>query len=253
MVRLYEPLHTLKKVAENIWIVDGGKIEMSFVLTNVPFSTRMTVVRLQNGDLWCHSPIQLNDQLIEEMNAIGTVKHLISPNKIHYAFIQEWQTIYPDAVAWASPGVEIRAQKQGMSLTFDEQLQHSSPNVWKKELDQLIFDGSFAVNEVVFFHKNSRTLILTDLIENIDLTHINNGIFRNILKIAGTAAPNGRTPIDYRLSFFGNKKKARKHLSQMIKWNPERIILAHGDWFQSNGKEELLRAFSWVNGKGISN
>lgn len=245
-IRLYEPLHTLKQVDENIWIVDGGEIHMSFSVTDIPFSTRMTVVRLENGDLWCHSPIHVTESLIEELNAIGPVKHLVSPNKIHYAFIKEWLEVYPTAIAWASPGVEERAQKHGTPILFNRKLENFSPSEWENDIQQLIFEGSFAVEEVVFFHKSSRTLILTDLIENIDSNHVDSWLLKQMLKIAGTVAPQGKTPIDFRLSFLGNKKKARQYLNQMINWNPEKIILAHGEWFDSNGKEELLRAFDWL-------
>ena len=33
----------------DIWIVDGEIVEMNFKITQVPFSTRMTVVRLENN------------------------------------------------------------------------------------------------------------------------------------------------------------------------------------------------------------
>lgn len=245
-IRLYEPLNTLKAVDENIWIVDGGKINMSFVITKVPFSTRMTIVRLKNGDLWCHSPIKLTPSLLEEVRALGSVKHLISPNKLHYAFIKEWQEHFPEATAWASPGVDKRAQKHGATLSFDEKLSNYAPDAWKNDIQQFVFNGSFAMEEVVFFHRESRTLILTDLIENFDTEHVDHWFHRQLLKRANVAAPYGQTPIDFRLSFLGNKKKARKHLEQLLEWNPEKIILAHGDWFDSNGKEELKRAFHWL-------
>ena len=32
----------------------------------------------------------------------------------------------------------------------------------------------------------------------------------------------------------------------MIDWDPERVILAHGRWFERDGAAELKRAFGWV-------
>jgi hypothetical protein len=32
----------------------------------------------------------------------------------------------------------------------------------------------------------------------------------------------------------------------MIAWNPERVILAHGRWYERDGAQELRRAFRWV-------
>ena len=92
-VPIYEPLYTLKPIAENIWIVDGDLIEMDAVLTKLPFSTRMTVIKLANGQLWCHSPIQPNQALFDQLDALGPVAHLVSPNKIHYAYIADWKKL----------------------------------------------------------------------------------------------------------------------------------------------------------------
>ena len=76
-VKLYEPLYTLKAIDEDIWIVDGEIVEMNFKITQVPFSTRMTVVRLENNDLWIHSPIHLTPQLRSEIDELGHVKHIV--------------------------------------------------------------------------------------------------------------------------------------------------------------------------------
>lgn len=245
-IPIYEPLNTLKKVAENIWIADGEIIKMSVLSFGVPFSTRMTVIRLKNQSLWCHSPIKPNENLLKEMNQLGRVEHLISPNKIHYAYIKEWQKYYPNALAWSSPGVEKRAQSQDINVHFDYPLKEESPLEWSEEIEQLIFKGSRSIEEVVFFHKSSRTLILTDLIENFEPKRMSNFFWKNIYKIAGIADPNGQTPLDLRMTFFGQKEKARKCYVRMLEWQPEKIILAHGRWYDKDGTAELKRAFSWL-------
>ena len=56
---LYEPLNQYKPFAHNIGIVDGPFEYMSLLGMRLPwpFTTRMTVVRLANGDLFLHSPV----------------------------------------------------------------------------------------------------------------------------------------------------------------------------------------------------
>lgn len=245
MLQTYDPIYTLKSIGYNIWIVDGDVINLSFGPIKAPFTTRMTIVKLENGELWIHSPIDATDELFKEIDKLGEVKYLISPNKLHYAYIEQWQKRYPRAVTFASPGVEKRARKQGYSIKFHEDLTKNSPHYWKKEIEQLIFEGSTVVQEVVFFHKTTKTLILTDLIENFEPEKVESGFWRFVMKCGCIAAPNGQTPIDFR-STFTNRSLAQSHLETMIGWNPEKIVIAHGKWFESDGVAELKRAFKWL-------
>ena len=122
-IHLYHPLHTLKPFSDGIWIADGKVIHMNFPLgIKVPFSTRMTVVRLSDGGLWCHSPVEPVPELLRQIDALGEVRHLVSPNKIHYAHIAAWKRHYPQALAWASSGVRERAAAQGIAIAFDDDI-----------------------------------------------------------------------------------------------------------------------------------
>ncbi|MFO8069201.1 MAG: DUF4336 domain-containing protein [Alkalibacterium sp.] len=246
-IPLYEPLNTLKKIDSDIWIVDGGIIKMNVLTFGIPFSTRMTIVKLKDQSLWVHSPIKPDERLLNEIDKLGEVKHLVSPNRIHYAYIAEWKTYYPNATAWSSPGVEKRAQSQNIIVDFDRPLEDEAPSEWSDDIDQLIFKGSRALEEVVFFHKRSKTLILTDLIENFEPERTSNYFWKTVYKLAGIADPNGKAPIDLRLTFFGQKEKARQCYKRMLSWQPEKIILAHGRWYDKHGTAELKRAFSWLD------
>ncbi len=237
----YEPLNTLKPVDENIWIVDGEAI--SFY--GLPYSTRMTVVRLANGDLFLHSPIALNDDLKRQIDVLGKVRHLVSPNWIHYAYIPEWAETYIETISWASPGVRKRAKKFGVPIVFDRDLGDISEPEWSDELEQMVVRGNRYHEEVVFFHKSSKTLILTDLIENFEARSIPIW-FRPLAWLAGILDPDGKAPVDMRLGFLKGKRELRQAVQRMIEWAPERVILSHGRWYADEGVGELKRAFRWV-------
>ena len=242
-IDLYEPLETLKPVDDNIWIVDGPAINFG----GMPFPTRMTIIRLNSGDLVIHSPIHLTEPLRKDIVALGQVRHLISPNKIHYWWVGAWSKAWPDAIKWASPGVAARAQKH--AITFDQDLADTPPPEWTDELDQLIVRGGRFMEEVVFFHKPSATLILADLIENFEPSRIHSWVVRLLTRIGGVAAPNGKMPLDMRLTHWGRHAQMRKAVRKMLDWHPQRIIIAHGRWIEQDGEAELKRAFLWA---GIS-
>jgi hypothetical protein len=162
-VELYEPVNTLKPVGENLRVADGPIARMAYLGTSIPFPTRMVVVRLANGGLFLWSPTEPDEDLRSEIDALGPVCHLVSPNKIHYAHVAPWKRAYPGA--GASPGARERAACQGADVTFDADLGDEPEGAWSEDLDQLVFRGSRFMEEVVFFHRGMRTLVLVDLIE----------------------------------------------------------------------------------------
>ena len=175
----------LKEIGKDIWIYDGSAVKFY----GLPYSTRMTVIKLSNGGLWIHSPEKLNEDLKKELENLGKVEHLISPNKPHHLFLSEWVAAYPDAKSYASPGL---AQKRA-DIKFTKELSDFPETDWANEIDQIIFQGSPLMEEVVFFHTKSKTLILTDLIENFNPA-VFNWWQKPLARIVGILSPDGKTP-----------------------------------------------------------
>jgi hypothetical protein len=243
---LYEPIEELKSLAPDVWVVDGPIVRMAYPgFGSLPFPSRMTIVRLRSGGLWVWSPIALSAALEARVQGLGPVTHLVSPNFIHYAHVAAWKQAYPEAIAWASPGVRERARAQNVDVRFDRDLGDAPPDDWRDDLDQLIFEGSRVLREVEFLHRASRTLVIADLIENFEpqkLTFFE----RTLMRVGGVCAPDGKAPSDVRLTFLGRHDVARRSLQRMTEWKPERIVIAHGKLFDHDGEHELRRAFRWV-------
>lgn len=237
----YAPLHILKPIGENIWIADGDTIKFM----KMPFPTRMTIIRLKSGELFLHSPTEMIPELKQQVSDLGTVRHLVSPNWIHYAYIHEWADAFPDTVSWASPNVEKRAKKAQNPVEFDQQLGEISEPAWRGEIEQMIVGGSDIHQEAVFFHHASKTLILTDLIENFEKDKVG-PVFGTVLGLVGVLDPDGKMPRDMRMTFRKGHDELRAAVQKMIDWGPDKIIVAHGRWYTENAVEELKRAFSWL-------
>ncbi len=77
MLKLYSPINELKQIGEDIWIIDGNEIHMSFKLFKVPFTTRMTIVKLDNNKLWIHSPIAFNKELNDKIKELLSLTDLV--------------------------------------------------------------------------------------------------------------------------------------------------------------------------------
>lgn len=186
----YPPLNTLKPVADNIWIVDGTTVPFGLPGLKVPFPTRMTIIRLADG-LFVHSPTSLTSSLREEIAAIGTPRWLIAPNRIHYVWIGEWAAGYPQAEVYLAPRI---AEQAGSHFTLaGRSLTERDGYPWDGDIATLPVAGSF-MTEVEFFHRASRTLILTDFIENFEADKLPSMITRWLTRLGGVQAPHGSMP-----------------------------------------------------------
>ena len=240
---LYEPINVYKGLAPGIGIVDGPfeYFTVAGIRMPMPFTTRMTVVRLENGDLFLHSPVAFDAELALELGKMGTVRHLISPNQWHYAHIGEWQTEFPDAVAWASPGVRRRARARHIDVEFARELEESSPPEWRDQIDQLLVPGGI-FREFIFFHRASRSLILADTIMNLELDKIGEP-WRSAVRLTGMYHPRGQIFFGMRLPLLLQRRKAKAAFRKILAWRPRRIVLSHGRCFDSNGEEVVRRLF----------
>ena len=104
------------------------------------------------------------------------------------------------------------------------------------------------MDEAVFFHEASRSLILTDLIQNNEPDKIECCFLHLLMKLAGSLDPAGSTPRDLRLNLGGSRRETRDAVHQMIEWRPDQVIFSHGKCYQKNAMDELRRALSWVEG-----
>ncbi|WP_155969664.1 hypothetical protein [Streptococcus ruminantium] len=91
--------------------------------------------------------------------------------------------------------------------------------------DQQIWHSIFLKEAVIykrlpFFQKASSTLILTDMIENIETEKM--GFCHKLLyKIGDNTYPNGKTPCDLRLTFLGQKKEDQVSFQVLKNWGPK--------------------------------
>ncbi|WP_267395740.1 MULTISPECIES: alpha/beta fold hydrolase [unclassified Sphingomonas] len=235
----YPPLDVPKAVAEGIWIVDSGPINAM----GLKLPVRMTIFRLNNGDLLLHSPTPFSTDVAQAVETLGRVRHLVAPNIAHWTFLADWQRAFPDATTWAAPGLRDRAQVRASTVRFDAELGETAPIEWADTLEQGIVPGGAGFNEVWFFHRKTRTLVLVDLIENLEPDKLP-PVARLLMQ--ASAATDGTTARYLRVPVRLGGLQAKDAMRTIVALEPDRVIFAHGRTFDSNGAAELKRAFAWL-------
>jgi len=223
----------LRQLAENLWIADRPQ-----TFYGLPVGTRMTVIRLGGDRLLLHSPVALDDQLRGELDALGRVSFAVAPNRVHHLHAGEVATAYPGTRLWVAPGLD----RKRPDLRFEAVLGDDAPDEWRAEAAQVFFRGRPYENEVVFFHRASRTLVMCDLAFNFGpRSPAPTRILMKLLRSYGRFGPSTLDPLLIR-----DRRAARESLERILAWDFDRVIVAHGDVLESGGRELLRRGYSWL-------
>ncbi|WP_298174879.1 DUF4336 domain-containing protein [Novosphingobium sp.] len=224
----------------DIWTINGPEINYALGGASIPCPTRMTVVRLRDSGLWVHSPVCLTPEVTAQMAEIGPVAFVLAPNAFHYSSFSDWAQAFPDAVLYTAPGLDAKIAPRSFEV-LSEHLMAS----WRAEIDLHVFElGHFT--EAVFFHRVSRTLIVTDLMQNFEAGRVRNPLVRFLLFAGGATGPNGRASIEIRLAARHHRAALRRGVDQMIAWQPASVILSHGKCYRTDAAAEIERAFRWI-------
>jgi hypothetical protein len=237
----YPPLDTLKPIAENVWLVDSGPMRAM----GMPLPVRMTVICLGDGTLLLHSPTPFSANLGRALEAVGPVRHLVAPNIAHWTFLKDWQAHYADAVTSAAPGLRDRRQVRSSGVRLDRDLGSADTPAWAGEIVEIFVHGVGGFCEVALFHKASRTLVLTDLVQNLEPGKLPVWM-RLPARLAGNAAPDGRAPAYLRAVVKLRGQQPRDAARALLALNPDRVVFTHGRWFDSDGTARLRRSLDWL-------
>jgi hypothetical protein len=226
----------LMAFAENVFVVDGPCVRVF----GIPMPTRMIIVKLDDNSLWVNSPVSVSAETLDAIRALGTVRHLVAPTKLHVWRLSEWHALFPGAALWAPPQIPHQFKR----VPFSGILHDEPPSVWRNDFDQLVFRGNLFIEEVYFRHKKSGTVIFGDFIQN-HLPIKGHSLLNAFLKVAGVEYPHGGVPIDIRLS-FANRKTARQSLEKLLAWDFDKLIIAHGVCIEHAAKPYVQQAFRWL-------
>ena len=219
----------MKKIGENIWVHDD-----SMSLAGTQLRLRMTSVKLANGGLWIHSPTALSPELMQETEELGSVSFIVGASNGHNIWLREWQDAFPDAVLYVSGGIPKK-----LKLTNYQVLDESHENIWEVDLAREYMLGVPFFNESVFLHKKTKSLIITDLIQNYSDERPSG--------LPGFVTKYSFEPIGFKgmcvapplkIGFMiKDKPNFVLFIERILNWEFERIIVTHGDIIESNAKQ----------------
>lgn len=199
--------------------------------------TRMTIIRRPDGGLIVHSPIALDDALRGEVESLGPVRCVIAPNRFHHLYAGDWARAFPQARLVGARSLEKKRKDLRFHATILDELDEGFAGT----LEPVHMQGCL-LQETVFFHAASRTLVSSDLVENFETSdHWPTRLYLEVSGIHGEPGV-GRS---LRPLYWG-RARARASLDRVLAWNFDRVVLAHGDPIERDGHEIVRASFSWL-------
>jgi hypothetical protein len=200
----------------------------------------MTILQLRSGGLLIHNAIQLKDEDYAKLESLGKIEYIIAPNALHDSDAPIYKLRYPKAKLYVSMGALKRVKQK---CDVDGVLPGVFGQNLRDEVDCAEFIGTRNLHESVFYHSASRTLVVTDLVFNLQVE--TTGFQKRWLRW---------NKIDHRFGpsrFFRwfaivDKVRAEQSLTQILLWNFDRVIMNHGEILEKNGKEAMIRGFKEI-------
>jgi hypothetical protein len=230
------PETVLHPFGPNLWIAGGDTVSVA----GFTYPTRMALIRLADGSLLVWSPTTLSPDLRRETDQLGPVSFIVAPNSLHHLFIPDWRAAYPDAQLIAAPGLAKRRK----DIAFDTELDDAPFAAWENQVDHVLVHGNAITTEAVFFHRESRTVLFTDLIQNFPP-----GWFKGwraiIARLDRMTAPQPAVLQKFRIA-FNDRKAARAAIARIQAWPADQLVMAHGPLIAANAQVQVARAFAWL-------
>ena len=205
----------------------------------IGLTTRMTVLRLGDGGLWVHSPVTPTPERIAAIRALGPVRHVVAPNLSHHLFFGEFLQAFPDARGYLAPG--LAAKRPDLARWPTLPAAEAAP--WAGELSSTFIAGLPQIDETVWFHRPTGTLVVTDLLFNFGAD--TRGLGRLAARLLGVY----RRPGMSRTMRWLVKDRAafRRSVEPLLELDVRRIVPAHGDVVSDDARGALARAFDWLS------
>jgi hypothetical protein len=223
----------LRPLDHDIWVAEAP---LRFF---VEMGRRMTVVRVGEDGLLVHSPVPLSEDLRRQLLELGTVRFVVPASNLHgHRFMEQYREAFPGVELFAAPGLARKRR----DLSFDADLsEHPDPR-WADVLDQAVFRGHRLLDEIVFFHEPSRSLIVGDLCFNIEA----DAPLATRLWAWGPRLRQRVGPAPLFRAAVRDKQAARDSIERILSWPFDRLVVGHGAIIESGGRDALRSAWAWL-------
>lgn len=225
----------MEQIGERIWV---KRFDCRVFGANL--GKTVTVMRLASGPVVVHSAGPLSESDYDGIREIGEPGWLMEGSRAHDTFSKQLRAAFPQATYLLPPKFPIAARKLAPAQTLRASV---GPDEWGDEIGIHRVGGIPALSEHAVLHRPSRTLILSDLMMNLEIP------------------PRGRIPFFLRWvsgfksfpatsrllrAFVRDPEAVAASVETLLAWDFDRVVVGHGAFVENNAKATLASVLAWA-------
>lgn len=218
-------------IADGVWA-----LSYQFINKGMSVSTRMTVFRLDDGSLFSHSAVPLTPAQKADLDRLGTLRHIVAPSAFHHLFLPALARLYPQAHLYGTASVLHKHP----DLSQMQRIPADNDAPWAGQLQCLPTQGIPLLDETLWFHPASGSLIVTDVLQCWQ-----GPLSLPVRLYLGLTGGYKRLTVPRTVRLLVRDLAAvRTWVEQLRSWPVQRVILLHNSVIDENPMQRLDEALS---------
>jgi hypothetical protein len=219
----------MEAIGENIWLQ-----KHSFSTFGMKMGRNVVPIRLSSGKLVIHSTAAFSEENAAEIRQLGEPGWILDPTNFHDTYALQGAATFPEIPYFAPEGFPAARKAKAHSLV-------EPPAEWEEEIDVIPILGMPMTNEQVFFHRESKTLIVADLLFNLP-SDIDGFTKASVKLISGIREYPGNSRM-FRL-MIRDREAFESSLQQILSLDFSRVIVGHGLPVETDAKPRMRQIFA---------
>ncbi|OQW46816.1 MAG: hypothetical protein A4S09_02605 [Proteobacteria bacterium SG_bin7] len=201
------------------------------VMPLMKLPVRSTIVNLNDAKILLSPGSALTKAQYQNIRGVTDI---VATSLLHWAGVPLALSIFPNARVWGHS--KVQAAHEGVIWTHE-----LNENTWshQAELPTIEIKGIPKVGEFVFYHKKSKTLIVSDFAFN--MTSVRGIGPLIILNLFGTYRRFAVSK--FFLKFMEDRNAFEASLGEVFSYDFENLVVSHGDPVMGSAKDKLAAAF----------
>ncbi len=220
----------LQQVGSGVWT-----LRYPLGILGCQFGRSVTVMQLRSGKLLIHSTARFDAAEVGAISLLGTPGWLIDATNFHDTYAREGREAFAGVPYLAPPGFP-KARETGAQTI------EPTPAEWAGEVEVLRLAGMPKLNEHIFLHRASGTLVVCDLLFHLAHASAWTRFFgRHVMRLKNDVGISA-----FFRSMIRDRTAFRASVEELLRWDFARIVVGHGEIIQNDARAKLAEVLERV-------